>query len=128
MLFVLDQALKKGVISQQLSLGGAYVGIGSHYNAGAAFSLAIPSAWALLLASAFFIVVSILLFSLRHTPNLKYPLIIMAFAASSNILDRFLRGAVIDYFYLGNVWLNMADVGLALAALSILRNLVASSQ
>lgn len=50
--------------------------------------------------------------SLKDKKFLILGLVLVLGGAASNLLDRFFKGAVIDYFKLGNLFFNLADIAI----------------
>jgi lipoprotein signal peptidase len=105
------------LICDQLLKRQALISNHASTNVGALFGLTLPAYLPFLLLAAFlFVVYRLIRNSARQA--LLLPVLLILAGATSNLLDRFLYGYIIDYLQLGHLFLfNLADLALASGAL-----------
>jgi signal peptidase II len=99
--FVLDQWIKFLFVEEGLRWSGDYFSLILTYNTGVAFSLlAFLGPWLKVLQGI--LIAAIFVYLVRNKPVLcahNVPLAILLGAGSSNLLDRFMHGGVVDYIF-----------------------------
>lgn len=118
-LLIIDQVVKWLFVSRQPMIDWGWLRLHLVYNRGSAFGL-VQDANVLLLWVAI-IVLGLFVFFARQTPQRFMPFAIIAAAgALGNAIDRFFRGAVVDFIDLG--WwpvFNIADSMIVVGVLVI---------
>lgn len=119
MFFVVDRILKNNVLKLEFDQSRQIIGniltFRLAYNQNIAFSLPLSGPWLNILISLIVFVLFLIIIhaKIRQTLDKKslFLLTFILFGAISNLLDRFLYGAVVDYFDLKYFTIfNLADV------------------
>lgn len=119
MFFVIDRLLKKNALALEFNHYKQIIGntltFRLAYNQNIAFSLPLSGPWLNILISLiiFCLLLIIIYTKIKKTSDQKriFLLTFILFGAISNLLDRFLYGAVVDYFDLKYFTIfNLADV------------------